>query len=94
MHPWFSWIRWLNPVYYAFESLLTSEWYSVMISTCVLADSLQTSWMGSSLDAPLLSLPRTVGVTPILVLGRLVAPSLELCRVLRPSLGRRTSPRR
>lgn len=94
MHPWFSWIRWLNPVYYAFESLLTSEWYITMITTCVLAESLQTSWMGSSLDAALLSLPRTVVVMPILVLVRLVAPSLELCLVLRPSLGRRTSTRR
>ncbi|CAK9785424.1 ABC transporter [Cutaneotrichosporon oleaginosum] len=25
MHPWFSWIRWLNPTYYALEPLLSGE---------------------------------------------------------------------
>lgn len=25
MHPWFSWIRWLNPVYYAIENLMATE---------------------------------------------------------------------
>lgn len=25
MHPWFSWIRWLNPVYYALEVLLAGQ---------------------------------------------------------------------
>lgn len=25
MHPWFSWIRWLNPMYYALETLLAGE---------------------------------------------------------------------
>lgn len=25
MHPWFSWLRWLNPVYYGVEALLSSE---------------------------------------------------------------------
>ena len=25
MHPWFSWIRWLNPVYYSFEALMANE---------------------------------------------------------------------
>lgn len=27
MHPWFSWIRWINPIYYAFEILITSEFH-------------------------------------------------------------------
>ncbi|EFX03218.1 ABC multidrug transporter [Grosmannia clavigera kw1407] len=27
MHPWFSWIRWINPVYYAFEVLIANEFH-------------------------------------------------------------------
>lgn len=27
MHPWFSWIRWINPVYYAFEALIANEFH-------------------------------------------------------------------
>ncbi|OIW31251.1 hypothetical protein CONLIGDRAFT_574468 [Coniochaeta ligniaria NRRL 30616] len=27
MHPWFGWIRWLNPVYYAFEILVANEFH-------------------------------------------------------------------
>ncbi|ETS84616.1 hypothetical protein PFICI_02641 [Pestalotiopsis fici W106-1] len=27
MHPWFSWIRWINPVYYAFEALVANEFH-------------------------------------------------------------------
>ncbi|KAL2131092.1 hypothetical protein VTI74DRAFT_5566 [Chaetomium olivicolor] len=27
MHPWFSWIRWLNPIYYAFEILIANEFH-------------------------------------------------------------------
>ncbi|WWC67189.1 uncharacterized protein I206_101096 [Kwoniella pini CBS 10737] len=25
MHPWFSWIRWIDPVYYSFEALMSNE---------------------------------------------------------------------
>ncbi|KAG5954743.1 hypothetical protein E4U57_004137 [Claviceps arundinis] len=28
MHPWFSWIRWINPVYYAFEILVANEFHN------------------------------------------------------------------
>lgn len=28
MHPWFSWIRWVNPIYYAFEMLIANEFHS------------------------------------------------------------------
>ncbi|GAM42345.1 xenobiotic-transporting ATPase [Talaromyces pinophilus] len=28
MHPWFSWIRWINPVFYAFEALIANEFHS------------------------------------------------------------------
>lgn len=27
MHPWFGWIRWINPVYYAFEILVANEFH-------------------------------------------------------------------
>ncbi|KAJ6093557.1 hypothetical protein N7486_008846 [Penicillium sp. IBT 16267x] len=27
MHPWFSWIRWINPVYYTFEALIANEFH-------------------------------------------------------------------
>jgi ABC-type multidrug transport system ATPase subunit len=25
MHPWFAWIRWINPIYYSFEALMINE---------------------------------------------------------------------
>ncbi|KAL1305766.1 hypothetical protein AAFC00_003937 [Neodothiora populina] len=27
MHPWFAWIRWINPIYYAFEILLANQYH-------------------------------------------------------------------
>lgn len=27
MHPWFSWIRWINPVFYTFEALVANEFH-------------------------------------------------------------------
>ncbi|KAJ5787645.1 CDR ABC transporter [Penicillium paradoxum] len=27
MHPWFSWIRWINPIYYTFEALVANEFH-------------------------------------------------------------------
>ena len=30
MHPWFAWLRWLNPIYYTFESLMTNEFHGRM----------------------------------------------------------------
>lgn len=27
MHPWLSWIRWINPIYYTFESLIANEFH-------------------------------------------------------------------
>ncbi|OQD90039.1 hypothetical protein PENANT_c002G09456 [Penicillium antarcticum] len=27
MHPWFSWIRWINPLFYCFESLIANEFH-------------------------------------------------------------------
>ncbi|EDU40824.1 ABC drug exporter AtrF [Pyrenophora tritici-repentis] len=34
MHPWFSWLRWVNPIQYGFEGLLTNEFYNLEID-CV-----------------------------------------------------------
>jgi ABC-type multidrug transport system ATPase subunit/ABC-type multidrug transport system permease subunit len=34
MHPWFSWLRWINPVQYGFEALLSNEFYNLQIE-CV-----------------------------------------------------------
>ncbi|KAK5123595.1 hypothetical protein LTR85_002633 [Meristemomyces frigidus] len=34
MHPWFSWIRWINPVQYGFEGLMANEFYALQIQ-CV-----------------------------------------------------------
>jgi ATP-binding cassette subfamily G (WHITE) protein 2 (PDR) len=28
MHPWFSWIRWINPIFYAFEILVANEFHN------------------------------------------------------------------
>ncbi|KAF9890684.1 hypothetical protein FE257_005550 [Aspergillus nanangensis] len=27
MHPWLSWIRWINPIFYAFEALISNEFH-------------------------------------------------------------------
>ncbi|KAL2271986.1 hypothetical protein VTJ83DRAFT_1357 [Remersonia thermophila] len=27
MHPWFGWLRWLNPIYYGFEMLIANEFH-------------------------------------------------------------------
>lgn len=29
MHPWFSWLRWINPVAYGFEALMANEFYNL-----------------------------------------------------------------
>ncbi|KAF2719256.1 hypothetical protein K431DRAFT_305280 [Polychaeton citri CBS 116435] len=34
MHPWFSWIRWINPIQYGFESLVANEFHGLQIQ-CV-----------------------------------------------------------
>ncbi|KAB5562756.1 ABC-2 type transporter [Coniochaeta sp. 2T2.1] len=35
MHPWFGWIRWINPVYYAFEILVANEFHNREIDCSV-----------------------------------------------------------
>jgi ATP-binding cassette subfamily G (WHITE) protein 2 (SNQ2) len=34
MHPWFSWLRWINPIQYGFEGLVANEFYNLEIQ-CV-----------------------------------------------------------
>lgn len=34
MHPWLSWIRWINPFYYSLEALTASEIYGLELA-CV-----------------------------------------------------------
>lgn len=34
MHPWFSWLRWVNPVQYGFECLMSNEFYNLELQ-CV-----------------------------------------------------------
>ncbi|KAG0640807.1 ABC drug exporter AtrF [Tuber brumale] len=34
MHPWFSWLRWINPIQYGFEALMANEFYNLNIQ-CV-----------------------------------------------------------
>ncbi|KAF2239644.1 ABC drug exporter AtrF [Viridothelium virens] len=31
MHPWFSWIRWIDPIQYGFEALMANEFYNLEI---------------------------------------------------------------
>ncbi|KAI9835912.1 MAG: hypothetical protein M1819_001810 [Sarea resinae] len=37
MHPWFSWLRWIDPVQYGFEALMSNEFYNLKIQ-CVSPD--------------------------------------------------------
>lgn len=31
MHPWFSWLRWVNPIQYGFEAMMSNEFYDLNI---------------------------------------------------------------
>lgn len=31
MHPWFSWLHWINPVQYGFEGLMANEFSGLQI---------------------------------------------------------------
>ena len=31
MKPWFAWIRWINPIYYAVEALAANELYGLQV---------------------------------------------------------------
>ncbi|KAL8278573.1 hypothetical protein RQP46_009065 [Phenoliferia psychrophenolica] len=34
MHPWFSWLRWLDPIYYSLEALMSNE-FETLVFDCV-----------------------------------------------------------
>lgn len=46
MHDWFGWIRWINPIFYAFEILLANEFHGVDFP----CDSIVPSGPGYTLD--------------------------------------------
>ncbi|KUL81851.1 hypothetical protein ZTR_09746 [Talaromyces verruculosus] len=31
MHPWFAWIRWLNPIFYAYEGIVANEFHGRLV---------------------------------------------------------------
>lgn len=49
MHPWFSWIRWINPIYYAFEILIANEFHGQRFGCSSIVPPYQplvgTSWI-------------------------------------------------
>lgn len=55
MHPWFSWIRWINPIYYAFEILIASEFHGRRFGCDAIVPPYQppvgTSWICTSVGA-------------------------------------------
>lgn len=55
MHPWFSWLRWLNPLFYAFEALVANEFHGRDF-TCsaripAYSPSISDSWICNSVGA-------------------------------------------
>lgn len=55
MHPWFSWIRWINPVFYAFEVLVANEFHGREIPCSAIVPSytprVDDSWICDTLGA-------------------------------------------
>ncbi|KAL2142841.1 hypothetical protein VTI28DRAFT_672 [Corynascus sepedonium] len=55
MHPWFSWIRWLNPIYYAFEILVANEFHGREFTCSSIvppySPSIGDSWVCASVGA-------------------------------------------
>jgi hypothetical protein len=55
MHPWFSWLRWINPLFYAFEILISNEFHGrdFICSARVPAysPSIGDSWICSTVGA-------------------------------------------
>ena len=55
MHPWFSWIRWINPIYYAFEILVASEFHGRRFPCSQIVPPYQplvgTSWICTTVGA-------------------------------------------
>ena len=53
MHPWLSWIRWINPIYYVFEALIANEFHGKNFSCSSIIPSYATgtSFICSSVGA-------------------------------------------
>ncbi|KAK5652958.1 hypothetical protein OQA88_9437 [Cercophora sp. LCS_1] len=55
MHPWFSWIRWLNPIFYAFEILVANEFHGRDFTCSNIvppySPPIGTSWICASVGA-------------------------------------------
>jgi ABC-type multidrug transport system permease subunit len=53
MHPWLSWIRWINPIYYTFEALIANEFHgkNYPCTSVVPSYGTGTSFICSSLGA-------------------------------------------
>lgn len=55
MHPWFGWIRWINPLYYTFEILIANEFHGRQF-TCssiipAYSPPVGTSWICNAIGA-------------------------------------------
>lgn len=72
MHPWFSWIRWINPVFYCFESLVANEFHGVQLNV-----------PNSSLDIQPCQMIHLFVLYPVLLLGRGL---YQVTRLLRYSM--------
>lgn len=54
MHAWFSWIRWLSPVFYAFEILITNEVNGLQLRCSIIVPPFEPtgdSWICSTIGA-------------------------------------------
>lgn len=55
MHPWFSWIRWINPLFYAFECLIANEFHNRQFSCAsfipAYSPRIGTSWICDAIGA-------------------------------------------
>lgn len=55
MHPWFGWIRWINPIFYAFEILIANEFHGREFTCSAImppyTPKVGTSWICASVGA-------------------------------------------
>lgn len=55
MHPWFSWIRFINPIFYAFEILVANEFHGIDFTCSAIIPAytplVGNSWICSSTGA-------------------------------------------
>ncbi|KAK4448665.1 ABC transporter-like protein [Podospora aff. communis PSN243] len=55
MHPWFGWIRWINPIFYAFEILIANEFHGREFTCSAImppyTPKIGTSWICASVGS-------------------------------------------